>query len=123
VSAAPAPPLVLASTSPQRRAILEQLGVPFVVVPPAYDEVPAKEHLVNPQFGMHRFEWPDGGVEFHLAHGEWIDLLRANGLEVERLIELYAPEGAEDHGYYQYVTAEWASRWPNEEIWVARKRA
>jgi septum formation protein len=38
VSAPPAPPLVLASTSPQRRAILEQLRVPFEVVPPAYEE-------------------------------------------------------------------------------------
>jgi septum formation protein len=38
VSAPPAAPLVLASTSPQRRAILEQLGVPFEVVPPRYEE-------------------------------------------------------------------------------------
>ena len=33
-----APPLLLASTSPQRRAILEQLGVPFEVAPPHYEE-------------------------------------------------------------------------------------
>ena len=31
-------PIVLASTSPQRRAILEQLGIPFVVEPPDYLE-------------------------------------------------------------------------------------
>jgi septum formation protein len=36
--APPAPPLILASTSPQRKAILEQLGIPFDVVPPRYDE-------------------------------------------------------------------------------------
>lgn len=30
--------LVLASTSPQRRAILAQLGIPFVVVEPSYEE-------------------------------------------------------------------------------------
>ena len=36
--ASPAPPLVLASRSPQRRAILEQLGIPFDVVDPHYDE-------------------------------------------------------------------------------------
>ena len=30
--------LILASTSPQRRAILEQLAIPFDVVPPAYVE-------------------------------------------------------------------------------------
>ena len=31
-------PLLLASTSPQRRAILEQLGIPFDVVAPDYEE-------------------------------------------------------------------------------------
>ncbi|HEY3018078.1 MAG TPA: Maf family protein [Gaiellaceae bacterium] len=38
--AAPAPSLVLASRSPQRKAILEQLGIPFDVVSPRYDEEP-----------------------------------------------------------------------------------
>ena len=38
MSVPPAPPLVLASTSPQRRAILEQLGLPFDVVAPSYEE-------------------------------------------------------------------------------------
>jgi septum formation protein len=36
--AAPAPPLLLASHSPQRRAILQQLGIPFDVAEPAYEE-------------------------------------------------------------------------------------
>ena len=38
MSAAPAPPLLLASTSPQRRAILEQLGIPFELAMPDYEE-------------------------------------------------------------------------------------
>jgi len=38
MSASPAPPLLLASTSPQRRRILEQLGIPFDVVAPDYEE-------------------------------------------------------------------------------------
>ncbi len=38
MSVPPAPPLLLASTSPQRRAILEQLGLPFDVVVPHYEE-------------------------------------------------------------------------------------
>jgi septum formation protein len=38
MSVPPAPPLLLASTSPQRRAILEQLRIPFDVVAPAYEE-------------------------------------------------------------------------------------
>ncbi|MEP7225304.1 MAG: Maf family protein [Actinomycetota bacterium] len=36
--APPSPPLLLASTSPQRKAILEQLHIPFDVVAPNYDE-------------------------------------------------------------------------------------
>jgi septum formation protein len=39
VSVPPAPPLVLASISPQRRAILEQLQLSFVVVPPQFEEI------------------------------------------------------------------------------------
>jgi septum formation protein len=38
VSAPPAAPLLLASRSPQRRAILEQLAIPFEAVVPQYDE-------------------------------------------------------------------------------------
>jgi septum formation protein len=38
VSVPPAPPLLLASTSPQRRAILKQLHVPFEVVAPRFEE-------------------------------------------------------------------------------------
>lgn len=38
MSAPPAAPLLLASTSPQRRAILEQLRIPFDVVAPGYTE-------------------------------------------------------------------------------------
>jgi septum formation protein len=38
MSVPPAPPLLLASTSPQRRAILHQLGIPFDVVAPRYEE-------------------------------------------------------------------------------------
>jgi SAM-dependent methyltransferase len=87
-------------------------------------EPPAGNRLVRPQRGLHRLEWPDTGeVEFHLGHGDWIELLSANGFEVERLIELYAPEHALTHEYYDHVTPEWAQKWPADEIWVARKRA
>jgi len=80
------------------------------------------EQLQRPQRGLHRVEWEDTGeVEFHLAHGEMLDLLRANDFELERLIELFAPADAETHSYYSYVSAEWAQQWPTEELWVARK--
>ena len=40
-----APPILLASTSPQRRAILDQLRIPFEVVEPAYEETPGGDPL------------------------------------------------------------------------------
>jgi SAM-dependent methyltransferase len=88
------------------------------------DEGKTDERLMRPQFGMYRFEWPgEEGVEFHLAHGDWIRLLRSNGFEILDLVELQAPPEAETHGYYDFVTADWARKWPSEEIWRARKRA
>jgi SAM-dependent methyltransferase len=78
--------------------------------------------LQREQFGMYRIQW-DGaiGFEYHLAHGDWIELLRENGLEVEALHELRPQPGAVDPAYYDFVTVEWAETWPAEEIWVARK--
>ena len=81
------------------------------------------ETLQRPHAALHRLESPDGGVEFHLGHGAWIALLRENGFEIERLVELHAPPDAETHPYYSYVTAEWGRRWPAEEVWVARKQS
>ena len=79
--------------------------------------------LVRPQRGLHKLEWPDTHeVEFHLGHGEWIEVLATNGFAVERLIELFAPQDAETHTFYSYVTPEWGSKWPVEDLWVARKR-
>ena len=86
----------------------------------ATDEIPASERLERPQFGMHRFEWPDDeSVEFHISHGDWIRLLRKSGFEVENLIELRPPEGTERR--HPHASMEWARRWPTEEVWVARR--
>ena len=82
-----------------------------------------QETLQRPQFGMYRVQWPNTpGTEYHLAHGDWIRVLRATGFEVEDLIEIQAPPDAETHVYYDYLSADWARRWPAEELWVARKR-
>jgi SAM-dependent methyltransferase len=89
------------------------------------DEGKIEQRLIRSQFELGRMQWPgeDEGVEFHLGHGEMIGLLRDAGFEVEALWELRAPASATDHEYYGYVTADWARRWPAEEIWKARKRA
>lgn len=82
----------------------------------------AGDRLMRPQRGMHRFDWPDDdSVEFHLSHGEQLRLLRACGFEVEDIIELYAEPTSATR--YTFMTAEWASQWPVEEVWRARLRA
>ena len=87
---------------------------------PAEAELPVTDRLLRPYFGMHRFEWPDDpSVEFHLPHGEMIDLLSRTGFRVERLIELQPPEDASSR--YPWVSLEWARKWPGEEVWKARR--
>lgn len=83
------------------------------------DGLKATESLQRPHFGMHRFaDDDDGAVEFHIPHGEMIRLLRRSGFE--NLVEIGAPPGATDTEH-RMSTADWASRWPNEQAWVARK--
>jgi SAM-dependent methyltransferase len=87
----------------------------------APEEGPASDRLLRPQREVRRIEWPgEEGIEFHLAHSEWIALLRRSGFTIEALHELYAPEGAEPNRF-EWITPEWARRWPHEEVWVARK--
>jgi SAM-dependent methyltransferase len=94
---------------------------PLVLLCMHDEDEPSGETLSVAQFGMRRFEWKDGSIEFHLPHGELIALLGRCGFTVEALHELQAPEGATSR--YDFVSAEWARRWPSEEIWVARLHA
>jgi SAM-dependent methyltransferase len=87
---------------------------------PDDDNEPVTDRLIRPQFGMHRFDWPEGTVEFHLSHSDWVRLLRSNGFEILDLIELGLPAGVEHDG--SYIDPDWARQWPVEEAWRARKR-
>jgi septum formation protein len=95
-------PLLLASTSPQRRAILEQLGLPFEVVAPGYEEENAvdadvyelvREHArgkarsVADLGGPHR---PVLGVDTAVAVDGAILGKPANADEAERMLERLA---------------------------------
>jgi SAM-dependent methyltransferase len=83
------------------------------------------QQLARPQVGMYRFDcWlqDGGGIEFHLAHGDLLRLLRQNGFEILDLIEIVAPPDAADHPFYDNVPAAWAKQWPAEELWIAEKR-
>jgi hypothetical protein len=80
---------------------------------------PARSELPRPQREARRLVTVGGGTQFHPGHGEWIAILRASGFAIDDLCEIYAPPDAADHPYYQLATADWARRWPVEEIWTA----
>jgi hypothetical protein len=94
----------------------------ITVVLPEKEDEPATTTLQRPMFGMHRQQWEgDTSVEFHIPHGEWIRLLRENGFEIERLVELQPPADATTR-YTNIATLDWARQWPAEEAWIVRKR-
>ncbi len=70
MSASP-PPLILASTSPQRRTILEQLGIPFEVAAPRYEELAGDpvEHAAGKARSMEGGARPVLGVDTEVVCG------------------------------------------------------
>jgi SAM-dependent methyltransferase len=73
-------------------------------------------------FSKYQVAFPsDEAVEFHAPHGHWVRLLRINGFGLENLVEVRPSRGATPR--FPFVSADWARRWPSEEIWVARKSA
>ena len=92
-----------------------------VLCSPEAGPVDSQLHQDYDQIGRMDWRHDNGGIEYHPPPGELMRILRANGFAVEGLIELRAPTGAEQHEYYDHMTVEWARRWPDEEIWKARK--
>jgi SAM-dependent methyltransferase len=90
---------------------------------PDLDDEPITNALVRPQFGQYRTKWPEyPGIEYHISHGDWIRILRANGFVLDALHELRPGDDAQTHQYYFTIPVEWARRWPGEEIWEAHLR-
>jgi SAM-dependent methyltransferase len=90
----------------------------------APDEGKTTERLARPQKGLYKLVWEDDdpGVEFHPGMADMLAILRENGFQLLDFRELFAPEDAADHQYYDDPPADWAKRWPAEEIWRLRKR-
>ncbi len=84
------------------------------------DERPT-DRLAYDYFGLHMIR-ADDEITFNLGYGEWIRLFRANGLQVEDLIE---PRPAADatSSYRDAESLAWSRRWPAESIWRLRKGA
>jgi len=91
----------------------------------APDEGKTTDRLERPQKRLYRLDWEDDdpGVEFHPGMADMLGILRANGFQLLDFRELFAPEDAVEHSYYDDPPIEWAKRWPAEEIWYLRKSA
>ena len=96
-------PLLLASTSPQRRVILDQLGIPYDVLAPAYvEEDPPKADAVQlvrehargkaRSVAAQAGERPVLGVDTAVSLGGKIFGKPANAAEAERMLEELAGE-------------------------------
>jgi SAM-dependent methyltransferase len=94
----------------------------MICTPPS--GAPCEPTLHRSYFGLHRLDWRNvevdpGGVEFNLPISGWFRLFREKGFEILDYRELQAPEGSPDR--YD-KPAQWARRWPSEQIWKLRKR-
>ena len=92
MSASPAPPLILASRSPQRRAILEQLGLPFDAVEPAYAELgdDPVEHAAGKARSVDGGDRPVLGVDTVVACDGTVLGKPLDAADAERMIETLA---------------------------------
>ncbi len=84
---------------------------------------PMSERLLRPYHGLFKHQWNSfpHEVEFHLSHGDWVQLLRDNNFVIERLLEVAAT--AKSSPRFGYAEANWASKWPAEEVWCGRLSA
>ncbi len=91
---------------------------------PLDGSLPVGDRLVRDYHGMHRFDWREvevdpGGVEFNLTFSAWLALFRDVGFAVEDYVEIRTPAPGPDANGMS--TAEWAHRWPSEQVWKLRK--
>jgi len=96
-----------------------------LVCSPIDGSLPITDRLERPYFDLGRLDWRDavdepGGIEFNLPISGWIRLFDDTGFDVVDYIEIQAPKGAT--GTRGSVPAEWAKRFPSEQVWRVRKR-
>lgn len=96
------------------------------VCSPPDGSTPVSERLLQPYFGMHRVDWSEvehdpGGIEFNLPLSGWFALFRRVGFAVEDYREPRPAHGGDDVRFT--VTADWARRFPSEQVWKLRKTA
>jgi SAM-dependent methyltransferase len=96
-----------------------------MVCSPVSGDAPAGRTLERDYFELGRLDWTDavedpGGIEFNMEISSWFRLFRETGFDVLDYREIRAPHDAT--GTRFWVTADWAHRFPAEQVWVLAKR-
>ena len=90
---------------------------------PEEDEQPIENRLVRPLFASWEVEWPGyQGVEYHLSHGDWIACSRRTGSCSTGCTSCRPAPTRSRTEYYYVIPAEWARRWPGEDLWEVHLR-
>ncbi len=94
------------------------------VCSPQDGTIPIGERLERDYFSLYRMDWRDavddpGGIEFSLPISRWFRLFSETGFVVTRFLELQAPHGGSEVRFW--VTADWARRYPSEQVWELHK--
>ena len=103
-------PLILASTSPQRRAILAQLGIPFDVAAPDFEEVDGTsplERAAGKARSVDGGERPVLGVDTEVLLGGELLGKPADATEAEAMLELLSGRTHEVASGLCLRTAAW----------------
>lgn len=96
-----------------------------MVSSPIDGSLPVTERLERPYFTLGRLDWrgpvdEPGGIEFNLPISSWMRLFDAIGFDILDFVEVRAPDSAT--GRRGGVNADWAKRFPSEQVWRLRKR-
>jgi SAM-dependent methyltransferase len=94
------------------------------VCSPLDGSLPITEKLERDYFSIHRLDWTEavddpGGIEFNLPTSDWFALFRETGFDVLDYREPRPSHGGTELNFY--VTADWAIRFPSEQVWKLRK--
>jgi SAM-dependent methyltransferase len=93
---------------------------------PVDGSLPLTERLERDYFTIHRLDWRNavdepGGIEFILPISKWFRLFTDTGFAVTGFEEIQAPHGGSEVNFY--ATADWAHRYPSEQVWKLHKPA
>jgi SAM-dependent methyltransferase len=95
-----------------------------VLCSPVDGSLPITERLERDYFSIHRQDWRNavdepGGIDFNLPISAWFRLFRQTGFEVLDFIEVQSPLTGSEQRFF--ATADWAHRYPSEQVWKLRK--